>query len=87
MVPGKARTLAGDYITSVGFVGETTVEKGLNRWAFIAAVLFFTCSLGLANAEDLGDLAPGEHKYEFSGWSERQNASPDSDAWKEWRLL
>ncbi len=43
--------------------------KNLTRWTLTAAVVVFALTQGLANAADLGDLAPGEHKYEFSGWS------------------
>jgi hypothetical protein len=53
VVPGITRTLAGDYITSVGFVGEATVEKSLNRWTLIAATLVATLLLGSVRAEEV----------------------------------
>lgn len=44
------------------------MEKGLKHWALIAASLILAFTLTSANAADPGDLAPGEHKYVFSGW-------------------
>jgi pimeloyl-ACP methyl ester carboxylesterase len=69
VVPGIARTLAGDYITSVGSVGDAAVEKDLTGWIRIIGALVVACALGSASAEDQGQLTPGEHKYEFSGWN------------------
>ena len=69
MVPGWARTLAGDYITSVGSVGKAAAEKDLSAWIRVIGALFVVCTLGSANAENQGQLTPGEHKYEFSGWN------------------
>ncbi len=69
MVPGRTRALAGDYITSVRSDGEVALGKDLTRLIPIIAVLGLALTQGPANAADLGDLSPGEHKYEFSGWS------------------
>jgi poly(3-hydroxybutyrate) depolymerase len=69
VVPGWARTLAGDYITSVGSVGKAAAEKDLSAWIRFIGALFVVCTLGSANADNQGQLTPGEHKYEFSGWN------------------
>jgi hypothetical protein len=53
VVPGKARTLAGDYITSVGFVGEATLEKNLIRWTLVIVTLAATLLLGSIRAEEI----------------------------------
>ena len=53
MVPGRAQTLVGDYITSVGSVGEATMEKNLTRWTFIVGTLVATLLLGSVRAEEV----------------------------------
>lgn len=43
--------VAGDYITSVGFVGDRTLEKVLSRWTLITGMLFFALLVAPARAE------------------------------------
>ncbi len=40
----------------------------MSAWIQFIGALFVACTLGSANAEDQGQLTPGEHQFEFSGW-------------------
>ena len=69
MVPGKARAVASDYITSVGSVGNEATEKSLTRWKRIAGIIMLAATASPLQATSAAELSPGEYQFVFSEWN------------------
>jgi hypothetical protein len=67
-----SRTVAGDYITSVGSVAVTMPESKLKRWTLIIGALVFAHLGGQVAAQETPQSgsapASGEYELAFTGW-------------------
>ena len=67
-----ARTVAGDYITSVGSLAAAKQETVLNRWTLVIGALLFAHFSTPIAAQDAAQAsvgtAPGEHELVFTDW-------------------